>query len=248
VTPPALPHVPSYLACPAYTADLLTPSLVGLGSAGVGIRRSSQGSPAADIPPLRLVTLITTMPLFLAVIRAKWAICRAGQGSGNRAYFWPSFAPDSSKTPSGFLPFRNTGRRSVPAVSVPPACAAARSERLPVSAPVGIFFRQNPVGVFTVHAPPHGPIEGSERQAKALTSAFASFRGAARFLFETLPCTAGWSANAAGSYSHCTCGERVRMVWPAMHRGVSSSRPAWIETLRYATRNPELKGGTPRRT
>ena len=31
VTPPALPHVPSYLACPAYAADLLTPSLVGLG-------------------------------------------------------------------------------------------------------------------------------------------------------------------------------------------------------------------------
>ena len=236
VTPPALPHVPSYLACPAYAADLLTPSLVGLGSAGVGIRRSSQGSPAADIPPLRLVRILTTMPLFLAVIRAKWAICRAGQGSAKRPRFTPKTRPKQQKPRSGFSVFRNTGRRSVPAVSVPPALPRIALAKDSASAAAGIFSAKTPSG-----------FSSFQRREKAL-AAVPSGR------LVVNPCPA--AQRGPGLFSAATL-RRVAdvteviapsaLVWPPATRR-RASHPAWIETLRYATRNPELKGGTPRRT
>ena len=236
MTPPALPHVPSYLACPAYTADLLTPSLVVSGSNGDTVRCSTRPGRNADIPPLRLVRILTTMPLFLAVIRGKWAICRVGQGSAKRPRFTPKTRPKQQKphrgfhfseTPDGdqYPPFRS--RRRVPRIALAKDSASAAA---------GIFSAKTPSG-----------FSSFQRREKAL-AAVPSGR------LVVNPCPA--AQRGPGLFSTATL-RRVAdvteviapsaLVWPPATRR-RASHPAWIQTLRYATQDPELKGGTPRRT
>ena len=156
--PPALPHGLSYLTFPVSGLVLLPPSLVVLGSNGLNVRCSSPGHPAADIPPWRLVELFDTMPLFLAHYGRIGQNVRAGQGRGKLSLF----VSDSSKAPPGLSPFTYTGRRSVPAGSVP---TRAPSVLFRMRAGVGNFFEQNPAGVFTAHAPGSGPIEASTEKS-----------------------------------------------------------------------------------
>ena len=153
--PPALPHGLSYLTCPVSGLVLLPPSLVVLGSNGLNVRCSSQGIPAADNPPWRLVELFDTMPLFLAHYGLNGQNARAGQGRGKPAHS----ASDSSKAPLGFSPFQDTGRGWSCPATVP---TRAPSFLFRISAGVGNFFEQNPVGVFSVQAPGSGPIEVSD--------------------------------------------------------------------------------------
>ena len=102
-TPP-LPFPSAFLSCPAchaYTA--------GCAESNVHRIRCWRPRPKQPIiPPWRLAPIVTTMPLFLAVIRAKWAICRAGQGSR----FSPGFGPDSDEAPSGFSTFCAADRQT----------------------------------------------------------------------------------------------------------------------------------------
>lgn len=224
--------------CPDYTADLLTPSLVVSGSNGDTVRCSTRPGRNADIPPLRLVRILTTMPLFLAVIRGKWAICRSGQGSPKKALF----APDSSKTPSGFSPFRNTERRSVPAVSVPPACAIARSERLPVSAPVGIFSGKTPSGFSPILRRGHGPIEAI---GLAKTGTRLPVISAAPARFFRRPWDARQPAWCESCGGHTSPPQHRNGRRTAARRG--ASQLAWIETLRYLFARTPLRENTERR-
>ncbi len=148
IRPPAL----SCHACP-FSDSGNQPPLTGV---------SSRWPSAADIPPLRLVRIGTTMPLFLADNR------RIGQNKrvGGRGSELALFAPDSPTTPSGFSLFTYTGRRSVPAVSVPRASAVARSERLSVSAAVGIFPSEAPPGFSSYTRRDRGPIEATPRRGR----------------------------------------------------------------------------------
>ena len=188
--PPALPHCLSCLTCPVSGLVLLPPSLVVSGSNGDTVRCSTRPGRNADIPPLRLVRILTTMPLFLAVIRGKWAICRAGQGSAKRPRFTPKTRPKQQKPRWGFQ-FSETGRRSVPAVSVPPARAAHRPRQGQRERRGGDFFSENPVGVFIFPAPGKGPGRGAQRATRR--QPFARLPNAGQGSFLPQPCGA-WPA------------------------------------------------------
>ena len=177
----ALPFPLANLSCLVSKAGCTAGKTLAGGSSFPGPRQP-------DIPPLRLVTLVTTMPLFLARTSVNWASYKGRAGEQKTA----RFRLDSGKTPMGFSPFRNTAG----GVQSPARGPTAVRRRMARTRPPGERRR----GVFSAKAPTgFSPNQRSEDGTRVsdlrhLTSDLFFFRP----LFFFTPCRA-WHgpANAA---------------------------------------------------
>jgi hypothetical protein len=171
--PPALSHVASY---PIVAS--LRPWEVGQGNYR-----------CLPIPLLRLVVDVTTMPLFLALTGQYGQTIGAGQGSGKRPDSGLFSIKNAPKT--GLLPVfpslgrsvpqsqcggtstapggKNTGRRSVPAATVPTRAPRLCSLDLGASAGVGIFLGKARMGLLSFARRGGGPIEAQVDAYEAMS-------------------------------------------------------------------------------
>ena len=200
----ALPFPLANLSCLVSKAGCTAGKTLAGGSSFPGPRQP-------DIPPLRLVTLVTTMPLFLARTSVNWASYKGRAGEQKTA----RFRLDSGKTPMGFSPFRNTAG----GVQSPARGPTAVRRRMARTRPPGERRR----GVFSAKAPTgFSPNQRSEDGTRVsdlrhLTSDLFFFRP----LFFFTPCRA-WHGVRRTPRSSLTAGNRESAR--AMRRGALGPR------------------------